>query len=216
MIILKIWKKKDPEALEWIYLVVCASPIMTIFMVSFTTVESTGRYYYTFLIMLSMAVVLLFEQNKRYLCSVKFLAWVAVGYLSITNIINLYVPIMGCEEPPENEYIEVTNYLERNGYSLAYAIFENANTMTVISNGKVKVVSVASVERMDICKWLSSTSWYPPEISRNHITAYIITENQMPEFQHFLTNSDGVVWEADQIGRFHIYISDYNYVNSES
>lgn len=216
LIILKIWKKKDPEALEWIYLVVCASPIMTIFMVSFTTVESTGRYYYTFLIMLSMAVVLLFEQNKRYLCSVKFLAWVAVGYLSITNIINLYVPIMGCEEPPENEYIEVTNYLERNGYSLVYATFENANTMTVISNGKVKVVSVASVERMDICKWLSSTSWYPPEISRNQITAYIITENQMPEFQHFLTNSDGVVWEADQIGRFHIYISDYNYVNSES
>lgn len=209
-------KKNEPEVLEWIYLVVCASPIMTIFMVSFTTVESTERYYFAVLIMLSMAVVILFKQNKRYLCSVKFLVWVAVGYLSVTNIINLYVPIMGCKEPPENEYIEVTNYLEENGYSLAYSTFENANTMTVISNGRVKVVSVASVERMDICKWLSSTNWYPPEISRSQTTAYIITENQMPEFQQFLMNSDGVVWEADQIGRFHIYISDCNYVNSES
>lgn len=58
---LKIWKKKEPEALEWIYLVVCASPVMTVFIVSFTTVESTGRYYFAFLIMLSMAVVLLFR-----------------------------------------------------------------------------------------------------------------------------------------------------------
>lgn len=215
-IFLKIWKKKEPEALEWIYLVVCASPVMAVFIVSFTTVESTGRYYFAFLIMLSMAVVLLFKQNKRYLFSVKLFAWIAIGYLSIVNVIDLYVPIMGSEEPPENDFIAVTDFLEKNGYSLAYATFENANTMTVISNGRVKVVSVASVEKMDICKWLSCTSWYPPEVSRNQTTAYLITENQMPEFQFFLMNKDGAVREVDQIGRFHIFVSDYNYVNSES
>lgn len=215
-IFMKIWKKKEPEALEWIYLVVCASPVMTVFIVSFTTVESTGRYYFAFLIMLSMAVVLLFKQNKRYLFSVKLFTWIVIGYLSMVNMIDLYVPMMGSEEPPENDFIAVTDFLEKNGYFLAYATFENANTMTVISNGRVKVVSVASVEKMDICKWLSSTSWYPPKVSRNQTTAYLITENQMPEFQIFLMNKDGAVWEENQIGKFHIYISDSNYVNSES
>ncbi len=210
-VLYKILKRKEPEVLEWIYLVVCASPIMTVLMVSFTTVESTGRYYFTFLIMLSMAVVIVIKEKS--LVTVKACIWIAVSYLAVANIVNLYLPMIGSKEPPESDFFMVADYLEENGYLLAYATFENANSMTVVSNGKVKVAPVASMERMDICKWLSSTKWYPPEISRDQVTAYLVTESEMPEFQLFLEGKDSLVEEAEQIGKFHIYVSDYNLVN---
>ncbi len=107
----------------------------------------------------------------------------------------------------------MTDFLEEKGIGLAYATFENANTMTVLSKGRVQVASVASVERMDICKWLSCTNWYPPEAPRNQVTAYLVTESQMPEFMLFLKDKE--IQEAEQMGRFHIFISDYNYTNME-
>ena len=141
------------------------------------------------------------------------LCWVAIGYLSVANVLNLYIPVVRSIEPPETDYTAVTDFLEENGYLLAYATFENANTMTIISNGRVRVAPVASIGRMDCCKWLSSQSWYPPYVAQEQTTAYIVTESQMPEFAFFLSEKEEQVKKVQQIGKFHIYVSDYNYVN---
>ena len=211
-IVRKFWEGRELTPLEWVYLVTCASPVMTALMVSFTTVDSTGRYYFVFFIMLCMAVVLLFLKERRWI-PIKLLAFVAAGYLILANLMHLYLPMTGSKELPETEYTAVTDFLEEKGIGLAYATFENANTMTVLSKGRVQVASVASVERMDICKWLSCTNWYPPEAPRNQVTAYLVTESQMPEFMLFLKDKE--IQEAEQMGRFHIFISDYNYTNME-
>lgn len=207
----KICKKKKTKPIEWVYLVVCVSPVMTMVMVAFTTVESTGRYYFMFLVMLSMAAVMLLARQERHLILAKVMCWGAVGYLMISNFLNLYVPMIKSKEPPENDFGAVVEFLEENEYLSGYATFENANTMTLLSNGKVKVSPVASVEKMDICKWLSSKSWYPPEVPRNQITAYIVTESQIPEFEVFLQGKK--IKKAQQVGKFYIYVSDYNYAN---
>lgn len=209
----KIWKKRELEILEWIYLVICLSPIMTVFMVAFTTVESTGRYYFMILVMVSMGAVLLFNEKTRYMVIVQILCCGAIGYLTVANIANIYMPMLKSEEPPRSDYVAVTDFLEENEYLSAYASFENANTMTVISDGKVKVAPVASLEKMNICKWLSSRNWYPPYISEKQTTAYVVTDSQMPEFSIFLSGKEEQVKKVKQIGKFHIYASSYNYTS---
>lgn len=210
-ILYKIWKKRELAALEWLYLIICASPVMTVFLVAFTTVESTGRYYFVFLIMLSMGAVMLLVRRERYMIVPQILCLMAVGYLSAANMINLYIPMIRSKEPPKTDYVAVVEFLEENNYLSAYATFENANTMTVISNGSVKVAPVASVEKMDSCKWLSSKNWYPPYVAKDQTTVYVVTESQMPEFEVFLSGKEEQVKKVRQIGKFHLYISDYNY-----
>lgn len=214
-ILYKIWKKRELEAMEWIYLVVCASPVMTALMVAFTTVESTGRYYFVFLAVLSLAAVMLLARQEKNLMPVKVICWAAAGFLMVSNLFQLYVPMMKSKEPPENDYKAVVDFLKENDYLLAYASFENANTMTLVSDGEVRVAPAASVEKMDICKWLSSKEWYPPEISRDQVTAYVVTESQMPEFSVFLQDKEDEIKKVWQTGKFHIYVSDYNYANIE-
>lgn len=45
-ILLRLLKKGQIESAEWAYLVIFASPFVTAFIVAFTTVESTPRYYF--------------------------------------------------------------------------------------------------------------------------------------------------------------------------
>ena len=64
---------------------------------------------------------------------------------------------------------------------------------------------------MDICKWMSSTDWYVPNVPYEERTAYVIPESQMEAFQAFLAvHGEDMKLEA-QIGRFLIYSSDYNF-----
>ncbi len=209
-ILFNIWMKKEITLPEWVYLVISASPIMTMFLIAFTTVESTGRYYFVFYFMIALSVVITGNKSRR---SVQYALGIAVIYISVTNIMNLYVPAIKSEEPSISDIYKVASYLKENDYTIAYASFENANTITVLSNGSVRAAAVASVEEMDVCKWLSCKDWYPPEIARDQTTAYVITEAEMPEFENFLGNKGEKIKEIQQIERFHIFVSDYNYVN---
>lgn len=87
-----------------------------------------------------------------------------IAVLAAVNIYTIYLPIMKAKEPPETEAYMVGKWLEENEYYTAYAAFDHANTITVLTNGKVRVAAVASLDEMDICKWMSSTDWYVPNV----------------------------------------------------
>ncbi|MDD6072460.1 MAG: hypothetical protein PUC12_16860 [Clostridiales bacterium] len=97
----------------------------------------------------------------------------------------------------------------------AYSTFDNANTITVLTNGKVRVAAVASLEKMDICKWMSSTQWYVPNVPFEEKTAYIIPESKIEEFNKFLKNHEGDVEFSTKIGSYLIYTSEYNFSRLE-
>ena len=45
------------------------------------------------------------------------------------------------------------------------------------------------------------------------MTDDVITENEMEEFRQFLKEKEETVSKAGQIGKFNIYVSEYNYSN---
>lgn len=118
---------------------------------------------------------------------------------------------MQSAEPPETDEYRVAIFLKENGLSTAYATFENASVLTLLTDGDVCVAAVASVEKMNICKWLSSSKWYVPNVPYEEKTAYVITEAQMDEFQNFLNLHEDELRFETQVGKFYIYESDYNF-----
>lgn len=208
--ILHLMWKREMESRHWAWLVMCASPLLTALIVAFTTVDSTERYYFMLLFLLPFSAAMVWEKGGSV---VKYMVGVTAILFAVSNIAQMYLPVFQSEEPPLTEEYEVTAFLEEKGLSTAYATFENANTMTVLANGSVRVYPVASMEKMDICKWLASTDWYCPNVPFKQKTAYIVTDAEKDSFAAFLEDKDVILDEAGRIGRYTIYVSDYNYSN---
>ena len=206
----KILKRKFVTPIEWSWFVIFSSPVVSATIVSFTTVESTQRYYFLLPFLLAFSVVLLLEQNVK---GWKVLPLAAAILLVFINVFYVYYPIFLSKDPPASEQYDVVCFLEEENCPAAYATFENANMMTVLSNGKIRVYPVATVENMDICKWMASTEWYCPNVPYKQKTAYIITAVEMEEFKKFLAQKGESVYKVKEIGKYTIYISENNYSN---
>ncbi|MDE5933396.1 MAG: hypothetical protein K2H40_13090, partial [Lachnospiraceae bacterium] len=204
-ILYRMCRKKEIDTVEWGFLILCSSPVVTAFMVAFTTVESTERYYFLFSYVMAYAAVLFFRKVKASTAmqqGMRICLGIVLAALTMVRYCNIYLPVLRAEEPPQGEVYEVVRYLEENDFEMAYSTFANANTMTVLSNGKVRVASVDSVAKMNICKWMSSTDWYVPNVPYDERTAYIIPESDMEVFDAFLLVHEEDVKLEMQIGRY--------------
>lgn len=208
-----MWKREEIQPAYWAWLVICVSPVLTAVMAAFTTVESTERYYFVLLFLLPFSAVLVWEKGNR---GVKGMISALAVLLALSNLTEVYLPVLQSDEPPFSEEYQVAGFLEEKGLSTAYATFENANTMTVLSGGRVRVYPVATVEKMNICKWMASTDWYCPNMPFESKTAYIITDTEKDRFAAFLNGKGGFVKEAGKIGKYTVYVSEYNYSNLET
>lgn len=207
-IIWKMLKKQMLECSEWIYLFFWISSILTMLCVAFTTMESSERYY--FLVVFLLAEALAMEVGVKFKTEA-MAGRIVTLVLLITAITTIYLPILKSAEPPQNEFNEVAKFLSDKEYRIAYATFENANTITALSDGNIRVAAVASVKDMSACKWLSSSAWYVPEVPYEERTAYVVTEAEREEFEEFLLQHEGELQLETQIGKFYIFSADYNF-----
>lgn len=207
-----MWKRKAISAVQWAFLVICASPVVTAMIVSFTTIESCERYYFLLVYAMAFAQMLLWRKIRN---GWRSILGVLIAALAMINICTVYWPIIKTEEPPATDAYAVGKYLEGNGYHTAYATFEIANKITVLTNGQVRVAAVESLDKMNICKWMTSTDWYVPNIPFEEKTAYIVLDSQMEMFTQFLAEHEGDVHLETEIGNYWIYVSDYNFSRME-
>ena len=212
ILVIKLFRKQKISAKEWILMVLVAGPMAAAFILTFTTVGSSGRYFYGFILAAALAVALLWERKNdllRYGCMI--LLW----GIFILHFNKVYAPVLQSEEPPRNDISRVVEYLEGKGYEQGYATFLQANTMTMYANGRIRVAAVDQPARMNVCKWMTSTDWYVPNMDFEEKTAYIVTEHELEGFQSFLEEHKDTVWEETKIGNYYIYGSDYNYSTLE-
>lgn len=209
-ILWRMLKREAIKPMEWGWLVIFSLPIVSALMVSFTTVGSSERYFFMLPFVMAFSVGLLLEQNGA---GRKIIGVTTAIVLVVLNSFSVYSPIFRSKEPPDSNRYEVVRFLEEEGYMVAYSTFESANMMTILSNGRVRVYPVASVENMDICKWMASTEWYCPNVPFKQKTAYIISASEMDGFQNFLAEKGEFVHKLKEIGIYTIYVSDNNYSN---
>jgi hypothetical protein len=207
-ILLCMWKKKPLLPCQWTFLVITASPVLTALIIAFTTIDDSERYYFLLVYTMAFAVVLTGQKLSK---KCKIIGGILVAVFAAINIYTVYIPILRCEEPPATDLYKVGKYLEEHDILTAYSTFENANTLTVLTNGKVRAAAVDSLSKMNMLVWMSSTDWYVPNVSFTEKTAYVIPESEMESFSDFLENHQGDVSFETQIDDYLIYTSDYNF-----
>lgn len=207
----KILGRRESDDAIWAYFMLWISPLMTMFAAAFTTMDSSERYYFVFVYTLSFGLVYLIKEVKNKSRIFQGIIYAAILFLFVIHIKTIYVPIVQSEEPfPDSKY-EVVKYLEDNGLQTGYANFWLANSMTTLSDGAVRVAAVASLEKMNVNRCLSSTEWYVPNVPYESRTAYIVTESEKDEFEKFYEQHRDDLRFDIQIGQFLIYESDYNF-----
>ena len=161
---------------------------------------------------MAFAAILSFECLRKGMTA-GISAWKALIVITLTasgivigiNLHTVYQPILKAEEPTASDALEVVNYLEENGYEMAYSTFENANKMTALSNGKVNVYAVNSFETMDICKWLTNADGYPEDgIADQDGAVYIVPEACEEEMDRKIENDTEYIC-LEHIGIYKIW-----------
>ena len=210
----RMCRKEEIKTEEWGGLILLSSPVVSALILAFTTVESTKRYCFLFTYAMAYVTILFYRkigQDKKLLYGLRSGVGIIIALLAVERLLHIYLPVLKAEEPPQSESYEVVRFLEENDFPISYSTFENANKMTVLSNGKIRVAAVATVEHMDVCKWVSYADWYAPAIPYETRTAYIISESEMENFEKFLAVHEDDLQLETQIGRYYIYSSDYNF-----
>ena len=219
-ILWRMLQKKEIEAAEWAFLIICASPVITALIIAFTTFETTARYYFMLVYVMAFAAVLAFnklrrEQNKQVGKILRLLLSLSIAVITISNLFTIYIPVMKAEEPPQTKEYEIARYLEENDFRIGYSTSYHANSLTVLTNGKVRVAAVSSLDKMNVCRWLSSSNWYVPNVPYEERTAYVVPEAEMEDFAKFLELHEEDMQFETQIGEYFIYSADYNFSNFE-
>lgn len=230
-----------PSGKTWILCFFTVSPIVSMLAASFTTTDSSERYYFVFLYLMSFAAILFMEdipfvrkmvKNHKMLTAekegkiasemnserenllsrevVSICIYVMTVWMAIINIGTVYIPVINNPKDEESPMPQIADYLEVQGFKNGYATFEYATPITVFSQGNVWICPVATVEKMNICKWMTCTDWFVPNAPVDQQTVYIIKESEMDGFQSFLENSPYPCDFETQIGEFYIYSSPKN------
>ncbi|MCM1121683.1 MAG: hypothetical protein NC416_03780 [Eubacterium sp.] len=211
----RVLKKQGDNHSIWVGFMFGISTAMTMIAVAFTTIDSSQRYYFVLLFGMAFAFTCFIRYANEKSLVLSCAGYALVFFLLVFQVRMIYLPIIQSEEPAYSEENEVCKYLEENGYEMAYADFERANSMTVLSGGRVRVASVASLETMEVCKWLSSSEWYVPNVPYESRTAYIVTEAEREDFEQFYEQHKEDIWVETQIGKFTVYGSEYNFSTLE-
>lgn len=206
--------KKNQECgqkpLIWAYILLWISLGATMAAVAFTTMESSKRYYFLIFPIMAFGFICFMHWVHGKASYLRVVGCALVLYLLIFQIREIYLPVMESKEPAKSAEYEVCKYLQENHYEIAYTSFDKGNVITVLSQGAVRGAAVGSMESMDMCKWLSSTDWYVPNMPYHSRTAYVVPEEDLEAFERFCASHAENIWFETKIEYLYIYGSDYN------
>lgn len=201
-------QKKEICGNEWTLVNFCLSVCLTMAALTFTTVDSSSRYFIVIFYAMALVIAMAWERSN-YLCKGVILFIMAV--FIVGNSVRVYYPMMSDKNYENSDYVKVGEYLIAEYYENGYTNFDHANTFTVANDGMIQISAVSALSNMEICKWLTSKKWYVPYVPMGSKTAYIVTDYRLQEFEKFLKEHEDTVEFKIKIGEFNIYGSEYNY-----
>lgn len=205
--------ENDSSKLLWSTLAPVAGFVIFALALTFTTMDVAPRYFISELFIVATGVGLFMNRFHRPNMKVQSSALVAIiaAMLGIIASRYYYTELIVHDNSQNTADIHVAQWMQENGYDYGYAIFDNANTITVMTNNEVKVRAVNNMKDMEGCKWLSDSTWYPPTRSSEGATCYLVSESAKTDFDSFLTERNPQILETSQVDRYTVYVLDHDY-----
>lgn len=205
---------EDNNIILWGTLVPVAVITMVVLALTFTVREVAPRYFFPEFFILATGVGLFMKLvYRQYIAKIKVSALVAVivVILGIMAGRYYYTELIAGDNSSNSDEMKIAEWMQDKGYEYGYTIFDNANTITVISNNAVKIRAVNNMKDMEGCKWLSDVTWYPPTKSTDGATVYLVSESAKFDFDAFLKERNPVIVDSCEIGRYMVYVLDHDY-----
>ncbi len=213
--LIRILRKSDEanNTLLWGTLAPVAVIALSAMALTFTVREVAPRYFFPELFILATGVGLFMKLVKHSVTKVKAstLVSIIVVMLGIMASRYYYAELIAGDNSSNSDEMLVANWMKENGYEYGYAIFDNANTTTVVANNSVKVRAVNNMKDMEGCKWLSDSTWYPPTKSIEGETCYLVSASAINDFDEFLKERNPTIVYTCEIGRYKVYVLDHDY-----
>ena len=201
-------KEKSLLSGDWSAFAFLFSVIICILSSTFTTAEAAPRYYVMILFTVGTGTALFMRKFGK-----KCTALVAVLVLiyGLGKTMLFYDDLIADDVSDSQPAAQVVNWMEERGYEYGYSTFDHANLITVVSNDRVKIRAVNSMEEMQGAKWLTDKTWYPPYKNAEGATCYVLSKALAEDFDKFLARENPAVTEIGEVEDYTIYVLDRDY-----
>lgn len=175
---------------------------------TFTTSEAAPRYYLMLVFVVAVGTAAFMNRFNK-----KYTMWIAVPVIVYMSIKGMYFydDLIKSDNTKEYGGYLVSEWMSERGYEYGYSTFDHANMITVLSNNKVKIRPVNSMEEMQGAKWLSDKNWYPPGKDAAGATCYIVSKALEQDFEKFIERENPVIEDTGNAGDYTIYVLDKDY-----
>lgn len=192
----------------WSTLVVPFGVIVVMLSTTFTTAEAAPRYYLMQVFFVGLGAAMLIKLFKP--DYTVFLAALVIFY-GATSALVFYDALIVNDHSAETEYARIADWMTENGYEYGYSTFDHSNTITVISNDKVKIRAINNYKDREGAKWLTDSTWYPPTKDSSGATCYVVSKPFDSEFAEFQKAENPKVIDKKEFDYFTVYVTDRDY-----
>lgn len=187
---------KHPEecSREFIVLFSGVSLLLHLFVFVFTTSTMADRYFIPIAIFFLMTLAVYMEWEALAFDRVA-VCLILGGCLTLAGVKTYYSFVNN--DKNENRY-EMAEYLVSEGYEFGYASYWNSNIMTEISDGRLDMANLWSLESLGDFKWSSKVSSYEPKEGKLFLIAgkdelYAVEEAGMLEKQKVIFENEAFI-----------------------
>lgn len=176
-----------------------------------TTAEPAHNYLMVSWFVALLVVALLvdyFRHRKSLLADVILMA------VCVFAVLNLKYTWVDAATTTDNlkEYEEVAEFLVEEGIEYGYAEFWDAERICLIKDGAVTMGHAYGMENLEMYWWLTSTKWYPPQLTDQMKTAYVVKNTKKESFEAQFEEKDIIELQFEN-ERFAVYVSEENLMN---
>ena len=162
-----------------------------LFVFVFTTSTMVDRYFIPIVIFFLVVVAIYMEWEPRIFDRVS-VCLILGGCLCLAGLKTYFSFVTN--DKNETRY-EVADYLVSEGYTFGYASYWNSNIMTEVSNGKLEMANLWSLESLGDFKWSSKMSSYEPKEGKVFLIAtagelYALEEHGMLDQQKIIFENE--------------------------
>ena len=205
----------DDSAIEvdikWGYLPIFISLFVMIIPLTFTTTESSARYFISELFIVGMGLAYFVGRIKNQIVN-NIVIFCIIIYAAISCRF-FYNTLIVEDNISNSTEMSVVNWMLENEVYEGYAIFDYANMLTVISNDSVHVRSINNWTDLKICKWLTDATWYQPYKEISGDVVYVNTIYSVDTFTETLEKLNIEPKEVVEIGNYVLFVLNTDLVD---
>ena len=189
-------------------LLLLASVGISAAIICITTAEPAHNYLMVSWFVALLAIVIVvdaFWQKKS------FFVHVILAAVCLFAVLNLKYTWVDAVTTTDNlkDYEEVAEFLLEEGIEYGYAEFWDAERISLIKDGAITMGHAYGMENLQMYWWLTSTDWYPPNLTEDTKTAYVVKLAKKDAFEAQFTEENVVELQFEN-ARFAVYVSDKN------